>query len=274
MTENEWLTSEDPEAMLTTVRGKPGVIPAGVKYSHSSTRKLTLFVAACHRAALPRSPNDMLRAIREAEEIADGTREAFTSAVAAGHRAHFEPPRVRQLLSLSLWSADLGDGLAEFEEQHNNRKYAAHLLRDLVGNPFRPVEWRWDPKRLHSSGHHWTIINLAHTAYDQRDPVTGYLDPVRLSILADALEEDGCADQTLLHHLRGWDLCPMCLGKGICTDPLKGSDLVRMWSCQMCVSSPRSVPVHSSGIIKSAGIVPAGPHVRGCWAVDLLSSKE
>jgi hypothetical protein len=46
------------------------------------------------------------------------------------------------------------------------------------------------------------------------------LDTVRLAVLADALEEAGCADPDLLGHLRG-----------------------------------------------------PGPHVRGCWAVDLLLGK-
>jgi hypothetical protein len=54
---------------------------------------------------------------------------------------------------------------------------------------------------------------LAHLIYDQRR----FTD---LPVLADALEEAGCTDQTILDHLRG-----------------------------------------------------PGPHVRGCWAVDLLLGK-
>jgi hypothetical protein len=47
------------------------------------------------------------------------------------------------------------------------------------------------------------------------------LDRVRLAVLADALEEAGCADANLLGHLRG-----------------------------------------------------PGPHVRGCFALDLLLGKQ
>ena len=65
-----------------------------------------------------------------------------------------------------------------------------------------------------------TILSLAQAAYDQRRLPSGELDPARLAILSDALEEAGCADANLLSHLR----------------------------------SP-------------------GPHVRGCWALDLLLGR-
>ena len=65
------------------------------------------------------------------------------------------------------------------------------------------------------------VVGLAQAAYDQRELPAGTLDPARLAVLADALEEAGCTDQTILYHLRG-----------------------------------------------------PGPHVGGCWAVDLLLGKE
>ena len=61
---------------------------------------------------------------------------------------------------------------------------------------------------------------MAEAAYEQRELPAGTLDPARLTVLADALEDAGCADADLLGHLRG-----------------------------------------------------PGPHVRGCWAVDLLLGK-
>ncbi len=75
-----------------------------------------------------------------------------------------------------------------------------------MGNPFRPVSVI--PSWLTA-----TVIGMAQAIYDERD-----FD--RLPILADALEEAGCADADLLAHLR----------------------------------SP-------------------GPHVRGCWALDLIIDK-
>jgi hypothetical protein len=67
------------------------------------------------------------------------------------------------------------------------------LLRELVGNPFRPtpaLEARW----LAWSG--GVVVALARAAYDE----SRFND---LPIIADALEEAGCGHPALLAHLRG-----------------------------------------------------------------------
>ncbi|MBY0227743.1 MAG: hypothetical protein K2W96_00545, partial [Gemmataceae bacterium] len=68
------------------------------------------------------------------------------------------------------------------------RKLLRPLLRDVFGNPFRPValDRRWRTS---------TIRSLAQAAYDERDLPSGRLDPLRLSILADALEEASAAGE-------------------------------------------------------------------------------
>jgi hypothetical protein len=62
-------------------------------------------------------------------------------------------------------------------------------LRDIVGNPFRPVSvepsWRASP-----------VLDLARSIYDERA-----FD--RLPILADALEDAGCTNADILGHCRG-----------------------------------------------------------------------
>ena len=88
------------------------------------------------------------------------------------------------------------------------------VLWGILGNPFRPVP-------LHRSWLTPDVLSLARAAYDQRTLPAGTLEPARLALLADALEEAGCADPQLLGHLRG-----------------------------------------------------PGPHVRGCWAVDLLLGRQ
>jgi hypothetical protein len=93
------------------------------------------------------------------------------------------------------------------EEEH------CRLLRDIFGGLLRsppPVP----PRVLAWDG------GLAQAAYDHRDLPSGHLDPARLAVLADALEDGGCDQADLLAHLRG-----------------------------------------------------PGPHVRGCWAVDLILGK-
>lgn len=47
-----------------------------------------------------------------------------------------------------------------------------------------------------------TVVRLARLIYEDRDLPCGLLDPGRMAILADALEEAGCQDEDLLTHLR------------------------------------------------------------------------
>jgi hypothetical protein len=81
------------------------------------------------------------------------------------------------------------------------------LLRDIYGNPFRPVT-------LNPAWRTLNVTALAQAIYDDRR-----FDD--LPILGDALEDAGCTDAAILSH---------------CRDP--------------------------------------GPHVRGCWVVDLLLGKS
>jgi hypothetical protein len=94
----------------------------------------------------------------------------------------------------------------------------AGLLRCVVGNPFAPTPPIAPSLLTWSDG---LVTKLARAAYDNRTLPAGTLDPVRLAVLADALEEAGCTDQPVLSHLRG-----------------------------------------------------PGPHVRGCWVIDLLLGKS
>jgi hypothetical protein len=67
------------------------------------------------------------------------------------------------------------------------------ILRDIFGNPFRP------PPSIDPTWLKWndaTIPKLAQTIYDERA-----FD--HLPVLADALEEAGCADPDILAHCRG-----------------------------------------------------------------------
>src|SRR5262249_23749864 len=71
------------------------------------------------------------------------------------------------------------------------------LIRETFGNPFIPCLVA-DAVRRWESG---TVERLARSAYDDRLP-DGTLDPLRLRVLADALEDAGCEDSPLVDHLR------------------------------------------------------------------------
>jgi hypothetical protein len=98
--------------------------------------------------------------------------------------------------------------------RHTELKRQSSLLRDLFGNPFRPVTL--NPAWLSP-----TITSLAQAIYENRQLPSGHFDNVRMGVLADALEEVGCDNADMLSHCRS-----------------------------------------------------EGPHVRGCWFVDLLLIKE
>lgn len=72
----------------------------------------------------------------------------------------------------------------------------------------------------------------------------GTLDPERLAVLSDALEEAGCDDEAILRHLRGEYRNPKCAGD-------------------------KRGPVHDG----PCWLPLPGPHYRGCWALDLTLGR-
>jgi hypothetical protein len=78
------------------------------------------------------------------------------------------------------------------------QKEQVSLLREVVGDPFRPLAL--DRSLLTWEG--GLIPRLAKAAYEDRLLPEGTLDLVRLGVLADALEEVGCPEAALLAHLR------------------------------------------------------------------------
>jgi hypothetical protein len=75
----------------------------------------------------------------------------------------------------------------------------ADLLRDVAGNPFRPIP-AIDPTWLTWNNN--TVMRLAQAADNERLLPRGHLDVARLTVLADALEEAGSTEQAILDHLR------------------------------------------------------------------------
>jgi hypothetical protein len=188
----------------------------------ASPRKLRLLgVACCARLSDFMPDYRSKRAIETAERFADSqtTPEELSEAQeyarqteqrrvwpnvnsqSAAHAATAvaAPPGGFDIFSVIGWCATAA-------QQRTERGSQAGLLRDIFGNPFRPVvfapEWRTS-----------TAVALADAMYAARDFA-------HLPVLADALEEAGCDNPDVLAHCRG-----------------------------------------------------PGPHVRGCWVVDLVLGK-
>jgi hypothetical protein len=258
VTEEEWLACADPQRMLEFLTGS----------GKASDRKFRLFAVACcfycywYHLLDDRTQIAAGVAARYAEGLAKAqeVREAAAAAHAVAEALQREA---------DLDSADLSARPTEFlaydaaaaavaalaltdpraaacrstyaPSDQQERQIQVNFLRELFGPPpFRPVTLS-PSVRIWDSG---TVVHLAQAIYQEQQLLSnadtlgwflrrreqaiylwrqpsGYLDSQRLAVLADALEEAGCTDASILDHLR----------------------------------SP-------------------GPHVRGCWAVDLLLGKE
>jgi hypothetical protein len=194
----------------------------------TSERKWRLFAVACCRRVWPHIPDARSRqAVESAEQFADGLieerdlQQTYPDALAAfeeicrsrtGEKDLFHPmwraqfafrrsaPAVVRWACLAAWTtaAEAVKAAKTAESVANSKDLAAQceLLRELIGNPFRPVSL--DPAWQTAA-----VFALAQAAYDNRILPAGTLEPLRLAILADALEEAGCTEQAILDHLRG-----------------------------------------------------------------------
>jgi hypothetical protein len=205
----EWLAPEypNPEEMLKFL-GK-----------NASPRKLRYFAVACARRVLPaRADKEMVEALDIAERFADGlaklkdlkhAREVLTKtqsarakrwnplytdhirSVPAWHTNREQIVRgASDVVGCCAWSSTRMKSGSFVTMTYPDREYAAQaaLLRDIFGNPFRPVSL--DPAWLTSD-----VLLLARGIYEERA-----FD--RMPILADALQDAGCGNDNVLNHCR------------------------------------------------------------------------
>jgi hypothetical protein len=233
LTEAEYLRLTDP--------GKVALLFNSRTPLRTTTRKARLFVCACCRRVWDWLGTAENRAAVEAgERAADGEMRVkdlrpFCDATSDLHvpmqnapRAHSNPARYAAYpfawpcgnlgATFASWLAGCrraGDDVSR-QLTFMEVEWAAQcaLIHDLLGNPFRPVAA--DPAWITPA-----VVRIAQAAYSERTLPSGELNPARLAVLSDALEEAGCGAAELLSHLRS-----------------------------------------------------AGPHVRGCWAVDLCLGKS
>ncbi len=220
MTEQEWLNGTSPYAMLNFLQDKASDRKL-ILFSVACLRRIWhLLMDERSRKVVeiteqlvdnPRS-NEFHRALgeayaafdaaREADELEDGGGGSTHDAVeAVGGRGHFNAVQVASNAAEAIgyaaaqvipvkspdeWSTARTDAWESAERAEHVAQAA--LLRDIVGNPFRPVTA--DPRWLEPK-----VVDLAHTIYDERAFA-------RLPELAQALEEAGCAHAGVLGHCR------------------------------------------------------------------------
>jgi hypothetical protein len=215
VTEEKWLAATNPLHLLMYVRRtKPGLRSA------PNRRKARLFACACVRNL---GPAIITAADRAVIEVAEGFAEGKVTKeqLEATRRSIWATEAIPRSSSLRLMLgaicyAEIWNAVKAWRDASHKcwepirkitsaeeKRIQASLVREIFGNPFRPVAF--DPKWGTS-----TAVALARGIYQDRA-----FD--RLPILADALQDAGCETTDILDHCRG-----------------------------------------------------PGPHVRGCWVVDLL----
>lgn len=223
MTEQEWMESLDPVAMLDFLTRRRAY-PAGTKppgMPPPSERKLLRLAEAILK-----------------DDKFDDFRGLFWT----------EYQGTQRLTARVVWSGSNGDA-DNYYFGPNAPALIAHILHDIIGNPWRPVTLPHGETCEQCNGLGWTkdfvpyatrdkcepckstghkpspvlaplVLSLAEAVYTQRQS-DGTLNPDALAVLWDALEDAGC-----------------------------GSDAFR------------------------AALLSPGPHYRGFWALDLILGRE
>ena len=127
------------------------------------------------------------RAALAAHWLTEPRTRARSTAESTAVAAYYAGADALRLAILSQ-NPELGWDAADASARHFEETPQCHLLRDVFGNPFRPVAV--DPAWLTPN-----VVGLARTIYDERA-----FD--RLPILADALLDAGCDNPDILEDCR------------------------------------------------------------------------
>jgi hypothetical protein len=202
MSEAEWQSCTDLQKMWWTLRSKP------------TRRQQQLFAAACCRRIWHKLDERCRRAIEILEYLADGhAMQDEWSDVCFVAPEVAQNPNNREIMDKAASAVAMADCrydatlpatyAAEASNQPDERAAQASLLRDVLGNPFRPANFNRSWRTA-------DVLELARSIYEERAFS-------QLPALGDALERAGCKDPEILCHCRE-----------------------------------------------------LGPHIRGCWVLDLI----
>jgi hypothetical protein len=187
MTEAEWRISDNPYNLLEFL------------FAATSERKVRLLAVACCREDARVMGHDrsrrtvewmdrMIHGLASANDPDEPSDDNHDYLDAVNYCIGvFTAGDVEAAVWAIMWTVEAINQIDPSSASDRQRAQAT-LIRDIFGNPFRPVSV--DPAWRTS-----TVVSLAQGIYDERA-----FD--RLPILADALEDAGCTDADMLNHCR------------------------------------------------------------------------
>jgi len=252
MTESEWLLSTDPHRMMLTLLN-PHNAKSVQKDSpfwtiKVSKRKLRLFCYESYRVRY----GYKLPGSSPWSQWGDG-----------------EESTLEKQKGQTPWGDAIAACSTEYKKDENTNTQLTNLLRSIIGNPFRPIQiipaeepniWEAIPILVKAATEKnyffmgWvndTVRNIAQNIYEKRDWEG-------LPILADALEDQGCCNEDMLRHLRGYQRCG---GNG--NSERVGNDHIDHFDKYFC-------DCDGTGWIVENPLI----RCRGDWVLDIILGKE
>lgn len=280
MTESEWLTSTDPQAMLETLRRWPErtaysthpeaseaarkpSFPPCYRYNN---RTLRLFAVACCRAVWPLLTDPRSRkAVEVAEQYADGlaTDEEIENARGNSKEVRCTEPQCIPCMATECLNSRPWVTFANNEWVTNRVSLTtqADLLREIFGNPFCPLPvWRNEGipglGPIDDYSINWvtpTVLALAKAAYKERGSET--------------CEVCRGSGETFYESVSLVGQCTACHGTGRTGDG-------RLDNARLAVLSDALEEAGCEDVGVVAHLRSPGPHVRGCHVLDLVLGHE
>lgn len=194
---SDWNACENPGEMLGFLTESLVGPPA------PSDRKLRLWACACCRQVLHLLTNKLSRkAVEVAERYADAgaTDDELAGAFETAPAEVSEAYGMVDLawMACSRTDSDNQATITDFFRYTHPAEYDARfaaLLRDIIGNPFKPITI--NPVWLSP-----TALSIATRIYDDRD-----FTPAAYAVLWDSLEDAGADDERIRRHCMGEAEC-------------------------------------------------------------------
>ena len=198
MTEQEWLCCADhpremDEFLYHRQTGRTGGLFGHMreqKWEVTPPRKWSLVACAYCRRFSGRTQWDELAPLVELAEQLDGRQEESGAGLTVSNTAYTIFYEVQQECMFGMYDNEVEANELE-ETWYTVCRSWCDVLRDIFGNPFRPVSV--NPTWL--AWNRGAVVGIARTIYDDNA-----FD--LLPILADALKDADCDDEEILQHCR------------------------------------------------------------------------